>query len=242
MANAADIPPEAAEVLGRFESMLRSSFGEAVGALSLYGSVARGGFDPARSDIDVVIELDDPASRVEALARIHSELAATGRLGKLLQASYVDPRADPDQVVVGFNDGRWRSRDQPLGAVTRRQLGRPVDDEEIIDEMAYNIREYWAAKARKPWLWIANVWTDLAVLTYPRILITLSTGQIVTKQDAADWLAVASPQWLPLIEDARGQRMGRLRRWRMMVSFVSVMQAEGERRLVALGRRRPPAS
>lgn len=236
-----EVPPEAAEVLDRLESMLRSAFGEALGPLTLYGSLAKGGFDSATSDIDIVIELRDPAARVDDIGRIHREMAATGRLGKLIQASYVDPK-DPDHVVVGFNNGRWRSRDVPLGAVARRQLGRVVDDEELIDEMEFNVRQYWAGRARKPWLWIANVWTDLAVLTYPRILITLSTGQVVPKQEAAEWLAVASPRWAALAEDARGNRMGRLRRWRMMVAFVSDMQRQCERGLVAVGRPRPSAS
>lgn len=52
-----ELPPEVAAALGELKAALAAIYGERLRGVYLYGSYARGDFDPESSDIDVLVVL-----------------------------------------------------------------------------------------------------------------------------------------------------------------------------------------
>jgi hypothetical protein len=103
--------------------------------------------------------------------------------------------------------------------------------------MHENLSVYWAARAARPWLFLFDSMVDFAVLTLPRILHTLETGEIISKRAAASWLERRCPEWRSLVADTRGRFYplrssvrwrGRVRRAIATRRFVLAMIERGE--------------
>jgi len=102
-------------VLHRLLAEAQAALGEQFAAFYLYGSLASGDFDPARSDVDFVIVTDTelPAGTVTALDGLHTRLWASGlKWAAKLEGAYVpraalrrhDPAAAPCPCL---NEGRF---------------------------------------------------------------------------------------------------------------------------------------
>jgi predicted nucleotidyltransferase len=70
-----ELPPEVAAALGELKAALADIYGERLRGVYLYGSYARGDFDPESSDIDVLVVLAGEVRPGEESGR-YSEIVA----------------------------------------------------------------------------------------------------------------------------------------------------------------------
>ncbi len=200
----------------------------------LVGSLAGGGFDE-HSDIDLIVVTAADVSQAEfsALAALHDRLLATGGCwATQLDASYVPAgalrRFDPAWNVHPHIDRgdagqrlEWSRHDEDW-LVQRRQLATtaitvtgpppatrvdPVSDGELRAAMRATLDGWWAGiAARRPPM-AHRGQQSYTVLTLCRIALTLATGEVAPKHEAA----AAAPgllgeEWRPLIQHALAGR------------------------------------
>lgn len=188
---------------------VREVLGPAVTGSWLHGSWVRGGLR-SRSDIDILVVLDRPTTRAERDALVRSLLGLSGRRagGRSLDVTVVvrasvRPWVYPPPLELQFGDW-WRreleggeepwpaaSADLAVTLAAALGAGEPADGSpplaEVLDPVpAADLRH--ALIDALPALG-ADLEGDEAnvLLTLARILVTLVTGRIVAKVEAADW-------------------------------------------------------
>ena len=202
---------------------IQDALGNRFLGLALYGSLATGGFDPARSDIDVLVltEGDLPPDLLPVLAALHGQLAAAGGLAARVEATYLPRRAlrrynpaDPPRPY--WNEGRfWLARCEADWVIQRhtlreqglviagpplRPLIEPIGPDNLRATAATLLRDRWAPLLDDPGRLRDLAYSAYAVLSVCRALHTLRHGTIATKPMAARWAATALDAcWHPLI-------------------------------------------
>jgi hypothetical protein len=223
--------PDVDAVLRGFLEGARSILGGRFVGLYLYGSLAAGDFSPDRSDIDFVVVTDGELSRVHlsALTEMHDHFASSDSpWATEVDGSYIprdalrrhDPgRAGHPHVERGVGKLRvehfgpdWVIQRHVLrehGVVLAGPAPRTLIDTVGPDDIRRAVRalalDVWAPLGEDPvelahWHWGAQVYT---ILTMCRMLHTLETGEVVSKQAAARWARSAlGPPWASLIDRA----------------------------------------
>jgi predicted nucleotidyltransferase len=210
----ATLPPEVARLttalLAGIREALRNNF---VGAY-LTGSLALGGFDPATSDVDLVVVTETLMSDREfaTLDRFHQEIPPLGnRFSLEYEVYYIDRhslrRHAPGQRFVRVEPGygTYRTEERPnwvLERWTLRERGIIVlgpDQKILIDQVSPD--DIRAAAGGELLLRLRN-WQDgtwplselsnrgsqgFEVETACRALFTITTGQICSKSEAITW-------------------------------------------------------
>lgn len=214
---------DVSEFLDAYRSAICDALGASCRGIYVVGSLPRGAFDPGRSDIDLVVLVGEPVGGV-AEGRIqsaHRALLRNHPLARRMAGCFVW-HEENDWLSVWFHGGRlgWRRRNG-LGAVMRRELHRHatvlfgVEPGDVFPEatrgqleaeMKCNLFEYWLPKVRWEWgRFFFDEGVDFAVLTLPRILYTLETGELITKPQAAAWIERRFPHWRELVADVRSR-------------------------------------
>lgn len=204
--------PEINQILLDLHGCVADILGDIYVGMYLYGSLATGGFDLSRSDIDFVIittgHLQPPT--IEALESMHLALLESGNQWvKKLEGAYIPEaviwRHNPHHPPVPtLNEGRFYLG--PLGSdwILQRKILKdshvaisgPVLDEMIneisTDELKDAVREvlyhWWVPMLKNPARLEDPGYQPYAVLSMCRSLYTLSTGELVSKQTAANWV------------------------------------------------------
>ncbi|MHB8108187.1 MAG: aminoglycoside adenylyltransferase domain-containing protein [Candidatus Cryosericum sp.] len=217
------IPARLRLVLDTYVDALHEAFPERVYALSLYGSLALGGFVERTSDIDFVTVMVGQISEDDQIVikALHQKLCHINRWAFRLDGEY----AELDQIEAGeldtpclfVADGRLAGRREisKAGWLTLVQCGVSVIGPEpaafvpdvqwadLEREMCYNLGVYWAPKAASHWLFLSSAWVAFAVLTLCRILYTMDRHAVTSKPAAAEYaLGVLPPEWHRLIHEA----------------------------------------
>jgi hypothetical protein len=219
--------PEINQVLLDLHSRVAGILGDLYVGMYLYGSLATGGFDLSRSDIDFVVittgHLQPPT--IEALEAMHFALLESGNPWvKKLEGAYVPEaviwRHNPHHPPVPtLNEGRFYLA--PLGSDwilqrkmlkdSHKAISGPALDEMInaisADELKDAVREvlvhWWVPMLKNPARLEDPGYQPYAVLSMCRSLYTLSTGELVSKQAAANWAQKSLlAEWSGLIENA----------------------------------------
>lgn len=223
----ADLNAVLANLVAANRTLLADNF---VGAY-LHGSFAVGDADEA-SDVDYMIVIEreiaaDQVADVEAMqARIHG---LDLMWAKHLEGSYVTRAAlgrfDPDSAALLYFDNgsivaersnhdnnfvvRWQLRERgvTLAGPPIRDLVEPIAVANLRREVLAVMRsrgDGWLAEPKN----IGNrFYQPFAVLTYCRMLHTLSTGTIVSKSAAAAWAKKhLDSRWSDLIQRAVDDR------------------------------------
>lgn len=236
------------------QAILRAEF---VG-MYLYGSLAMGAFNPASSDIDFVVVTEHPVSgeALAALQAMHQRIGARpGRWSLELEGSYI-PRAalrrhDPANarfphidrgspaLAVEQHDMDWiiqryvlREHGIALVGPPLPTLIDPVTPAELRQAVT-DLYDFWWRPMIVDASHLQSVgYRAYAILTMPRLLVTLEEGIVVTKPDAAQWaLATLPPRWTALVRQAlawaadqdAGQRFDagqQLRETQAFIAFV----------------------
>jgi hypothetical protein len=220
----ADFPAGAGLVLERLRERLARR-PDLVG-IYVYGSLVTGDYSPARSDLDVVVLLDDEpdAAAIAELAGMHAEVAALGGPARQLNCLYVAAGQvlDPERLCT-YWFGEWdRMTQWQLKVLTRAELAAagvalhgpwpppgtgPVPVAELQAAVLAGLRDHWrgVARQRKPWLDDDTVDRGLVVL--PRAEAVLARGELITKGAAIGRLGDFGVP-AALAEEIRGRRAG----------------------------------
>ena len=203
------------------------ALGEHFTGLYLYGSLADGDFDPARSDIDFVVVTEDelPNETIQALEAMHSRLWATGeKWYKKLEGSYIirtalrryNPADGPFPCV---NEGRFYLARHESDWILQRVLLRkyratvagpdirpmidPVSSEEIQGAVNGYIQEWWRPMLDNPERLHDRHYQAYAALSMCRASYTLQSGRVASKTESARWAQqTLGERWTGLIERA----------------------------------------
>ncbi|MDQ1039416.1 hypothetical protein QFZ75_005832 [Streptomyces sp. V3I8] len=205
-------------LLDRFRAELRDLGPLAVWA---HGSLAGGDYQEGRSDLDLIVVLEDPvtAGMPWRVARLHARLRHEPLVARL-HCSYLTPGTAAD------TEGRhltWAHRHlfrRPVTPVTRRELHRfglvlsgqgpeellpPVTDEELAAFVVRDQRDFWRREVDRAGNWTQDVWVDLGMVTYARASVTLAQGRLITKREALDLLpGLGAP--VEVVADIRRRR------------------------------------
>jgi Domain of unknown function (DUF4111) len=220
--------PEISSVLLEVLSGARTILAEQFVGMYLDGSLAIGGFEADKSDLDfVVVTTSDVSSdSFRALKTMHDRIAAgASKWTRELEGSYISQRAlryDPRPAAHPYLDrgsvlamvqpesGYWpihrhmlREHGVALAGPPPRTLIDPVLPEELRDAVRGLLREWWMPMLVAGPLLQNSFYRCYAVLTMSRMLYTIRHGAIVTKPIAARWAQRAlDRRWAPLIERA----------------------------------------
>jgi hypothetical protein len=194
----------------------------------LYGSLASGGFDQHRSDVDFVVVTADalPEDMVPALEAMHTRLATSGlKWAPKLEGAYVPQRVlrrhdSSAAPCPTLNEGcfyvaplgsDWviqrhilREHGAVLAGPSPQDLIDPVPPDELQRAVQAVLHEWWLPILQERGIWLyRSEYQAYAVLTMCRALHTLQHGSIVSKPAAARWAqsALGEP-WAELIERA----------------------------------------
>lgn len=219
--------PEINQVLLDLHSRVAGILGDLYVGMYLYGSLATGGFDLSRSDIDFVVittgHLQPPT--IEALESMHLALLESGNHWvKKLEGAYV-PEAiiwrhnQHHPPVPTINEGKFYLA--PLGSdwILQRKVLRdsefaitgpvlngiisPVSTDELKAAIHGVIDDWWEPMLTNPARLEDPGYQPYAVLSMCRSLFTLITGELTSKTNAANWAKNSLlAEWSGLIDHA----------------------------------------
>ncbi|WP_308639338.1 aminoglycoside adenylyltransferase domain-containing protein [Paenibacillus silvisoli] len=203
------IPAELIPLMDDFARLLRERVPHLFHGLYLQGSIALGGYQSMKSDIDFIAVLNQPVLSEDDIASIHAvheelrmkhpfHLAAEGLYTSLAHLSKT-AAADIESFPKLFHGGTRALQSGTIDATSAwilkhhgvavagpesSALEITVEWDEIRSQMDYNLNVYWANKAERAELFMDEEWIEFAVLTLARIVHTLEHRDILTKLDA----------------------------------------------------------
>ncbi|MCX6021155.1 MAG: DUF4111 domain-containing protein [Chloroflexi bacterium] len=219
--------PDVNALLNEMNAGVQGILGESFVGMYLWGSLARGDFDPLSSDIDFVVLTADvvPDELFPAIEALHEGLIVDHpNWGVRLEGYYFPQEAlgreyPAERLHPAVNEGkfyRWpRDDDWLIHLHTLREKGvavagpslqtmiDPVSPDELRGVVAANLADHWTRMLVKPDRLYRKGYQPYAVLTMCRMLSTLLTGEIVSKPVAAEWaLEALDERWRSLIARA----------------------------------------
>jgi Domain of unknown function (DUF4111)/Nucleotidyltransferase domain len=225
----ADIPAPIVALLPELLEDLRSTLGDDLVGVYLYGSAISGGFNPETSDLDLLIvtETDGAAIDLEALDGVHKRLAAREPdWGDRLDLAYIGRttlanfRAGGIVVSISHDDPLQRYdeaqdwlqtwylvqlADTPVAGPRVPDVVPPIGVDEFVRAVTRSTLEL-ADKALRDQ---RDGWRAYALLTLCRVLVAQASGALVSKQDAAAAISREVPEVTPAIDAALAFRMAR---------------------------------
>jgi hypothetical protein len=229
LANAAPTPyPEVNAVLEMLLKEAQAVLGDQFVGLYVHGSLASGGFDPQRSDIDFVAVTagELPDETLTALAEMHARISASG----LEWARKLEGPCIPRHGLRRYDPARarypWLGED---GHLSVEQLGSdwviqlhvlrehgiavagpdpqtlidPIQPDDLRRAQQATLHEWWQPQLDDPSRLRSRRYQAYSVLTMCRALYMLEHGTVVTKAVAAQWAQETLGQcWAMLIERA----------------------------------------
>ncbi|GAA1978414.1 nucleotidyltransferase domain-containing protein [Catenulispora subtropica] len=200
------------------------------------GSAALGSWRPGRSDLDVLVLLERAltASELAAVSAMHAELEASRGAGPHSDGHYVTPdtlgvrsEAGVPTVVDGVLDPEPHRTDPVLWALLDRngitlrgpkasELGAAPDPAWLREWNHRNLESYWRSQlthrsrlaTRDPKSAIDPYLLAWDVTGPGRLHATIATGQIISKEAAADYTADLFPHYADLCARAMAYRLG----------------------------------
>jgi len=219
--------PEINILLRRLLEGQRLALGDGLIGLYLYGSLASGGFDPQRSDIDFAAVTRGALGegQIQALELLHKRLwHSGGKWAAKLEGSYVPdwlvrrhqphgpevPTVNEGQFYTGGLGADWiiqRAMLRESGVVVAgpppASLIDPVSSEDVRGAVLGYLWEWWAPMLEDSERLQSGEYQAYAVLSMCRALYTLQHAAVASKQASADWAAQNLPaQFADLIEQA----------------------------------------
>jgi len=206
---------------------LRASFGDELVGVYHLGSAVSGGFDPELSDLDLIVvtERDVEAIGFEVFAGVIERLARrepgwAGRLDLVFvgRRTVADPSAGGPLLEVSHekplhreNAAEWleawflaRDAARPLVGPRAADIFPPITVDQFLHEVVRGFPGFVTA-VRDDW---PHGSVAYRVLTVCRVLRSLHSGALCTKQEGADWAAARFPESAWLIRAAAEVRAG----------------------------------
>lgn len=188
----------------------------------LYGSLALAAFQPETSDIDFVTVMTERVSEAEKvkIRELHKELCKHN-LGKRMDGMYISISDVGKQnhemsPYVYCSEGKiseghwdinfvtwWTLKNQGITVWGKKanELPYTITWDDVVSTMKYNVEQYWSEKVKRPYLFLSTEWVEFAVVTMGRIIYTLETERIVSKDEGLQYIMKSSKRWEPLLQD-----------------------------------------
>ncbi|MCP4427144.1 MAG: DUF4111 domain-containing protein [Chloroflexi bacterium] len=221
------------EVLDGLLTAVSPILGDQFIGLYLTGSLASGGFNPGRSDIDFIVATADdlPDGTVAALAAMHARLRANGSYwAARLEGDYVPlaalRRHDPAKSSYPHlgDDGHFdveghdnsmviqfhilREQGMALAGPPPHTLIDPIPPDALRQAMGGMLATWKRRDLTHP-ARQANDYQVYAILTMCRIMYTLRFGAAASKSTAAKWaIGAVDGRFHPLIQQADAWQNG----------------------------------
>ncbi|MEZ0116020.1 hypothetical protein ABH920_010062 [Catenulispora sp. EB89] len=200
------------------------------------GSAALDGWRPGRSDLDLLMVLDRPmtASDLAMAGEMHAELEATRADGPHCDGHYVTPdllgtrsQAKVPSAVDGVFKPEGHATDPVLWAILDRhgvtlrgpqasELKVAPDPEWLREWNRGNLESYWRTHVGYR-THFSSQDPDSPVNPYllaweatgpGRLHATIATGEVISKEAAADYTAELFPKYADLCAKAKAYRLG----------------------------------
>jgi len=230
--------PELREVLSSFVNEIIAELAKNLVGVYLIGSIASGDFD-LDSDVDflVVTNTELTETNIKALQEIQIRMhAMDGYPAKHLEGSYITIGDLNDWSTVGekklyyFDNGsttfeqsthdnqwhvRWILRERGITLVGQKAetILQAIPINELSGEIKrtmLRVMKYFQDEIDRPLgFFNSRFGQSFAVLTYCRMLHTLSTGTVQSKKAGVNWAKqFVDPAWVTLIDRAWHERDG----------------------------------
>jgi hypothetical protein len=220
--------PDVNAVLQRLLAEVRVVLGEEFVGLYVGGSLAGGGFDPQRSDIDFVVVTAGELSGdvLQRLQAMHTRLRQSGLAwATKLEGCYIPRddlrRYDPAHACRPWlgDDGHFaveqlgsdwviqmhvlREHGLVLAGPNPQTLIDPIGRDDLRRAQQATLREWWRPQLKDHSRLRTREYQAYAVLTMCRALYTLEHGTVATKEAAARWARqTLGEPWAALTERA----------------------------------------
>ncbi|AZV57398.1 aminoglycoside adenylyltransferase domain-containing protein [Clostridium sp. AWRP] len=213
-------------MLYEYEVNLKKYFGSKIFGVYLYNSVALGGFDKDKSDIDfiTILNKDFEDKDISIVTLIHNELNSKFKYAKRMEGMYLtkDKVGKPNSKIepylyfcdeklnsYGYYDINYvtwwtlKYNGIPINSPNVSSLNINVQWNNIVETMNYNLNSYWKNKLCEKNIFLSDEWIEFAVLTLCRILYTLDNKSIATKIESAKYTIMNIPdEYKLIIEEA----------------------------------------
>lgn len=220
------IPEILRPLLYEYESNLKKYFGSKIFGVYLYNSLALGGFDKDKSDIDFITILNEEIKEkeVSVISLIHNELNNKFEYAKKMEGMYItkDKIGKPNSIIdpylyfcgeklnsYGYYDINYitwwtlKYNGISINSPNVSNLNINVQWDNIVETMNYNLNSYWKKKLNDKDIFLLDEWIEFGVLTLCRILYTLHNKNITTKiQSAKYMLGRIQNEYKLIIEEA----------------------------------------
>ncbi|MEI4830141.1 nucleotidyltransferase domain-containing protein [Bacillus sp. FJAT-53711] len=235
------IPEEVKLLLDKYVNGLQEiGVKEKLVGVYLYGSLALGAFHLETSDVDFVTVTTEQVNEVEKvkIRELHKKLYKHD-LGKRMDGMYI-PLVDVGKQnhemspYLYCSDGKtneghwdinsvtwWTLKNQGITVCGKQanELSYAVTWDDVVSTMKYNVEQYWSEKVKRPYLFLSTEWVEFAVVTMGRIIYTLETERIISKDEGLQYMMASSKEWEPLLQDVYRMRQKEgmkpsLSRWR----------------------------
>ena len=207
--------PAVNAALREFLASVRAILGPHLRGMYLVGSLAVGDFDPATSDLDIIVVTDGalPEDRIAALRDFHTRFSASDSpWATRLEAVYIPqddlrapasasahyPQVERDRpffvepLEPGWSVQRYTLREHGvvIAGPEPSELLDPVDSNEMRRDGAI-IAHTWLDQAEHDPTWLdwarPRAYFAFVVATLCRLLYTLETGGVASKPAATRW-------------------------------------------------------
>ncbi len=233
LSGAVPIPMNLRWFLEEFPGVVSGALRDEFVGLYGYGSLVAGDFDPASSDLDLVVALahDLTDGRLGLLRGLHADLAGRSnpwarrlevwympvgvlrahdpaRRSRCACLSTVSPfgETEPDESWI-LNRHTVREHSPALAGPMPASLIDPIDPHTIRRTVGSMLRNSWSRQIHQPDWMRPRKYQAFTVLTMCRALHALEHGELLSKPRAADWaLRTLDPSWGPLIRGALARR------------------------------------
>lgn len=216
------IPNVIKPLLYEYQQKLKNYFGDKVYGVYLYNSVALGGFDEKKSDIDFITVLNEEFEDkdIPLINEIHNDLInkyrhAARMEGMYLHKSKIGKLNSEIKPYLYFCNGKlqdygyydvncvtwWTLKHNGIAVNSPGIdiLNIDVDWNKLLKTMDYNLNEYWKEKLDEKDIFVQDEWVEFAVLTLCRIFYTLENKKIATKLQSVQYSLENVPQKYKLI-------------------------------------------
>jgi Domain of unknown function (DUF4111)/Nucleotidyltransferase domain len=223
------LPAAIVALLPAFLDDLRTTLGDDLVGVYLYGSAVAGGFDPAASDFDVAVVVARPvdeidlgvldgvvqrlssrepawADRLDIVLVGRSTLATFRSGGPLVSISHDEPLQRFDDADTWLQT--WflvRTADATVIGPPIDELILPIGLDEFVSAVTADADRI-VRRAMRPES--SDELLAYTLLTVARVAQVRDTGEVVPKDDAGRWLASWMPQQAGVIEAAIAVRHG----------------------------------
>lgn len=171
----------------------------------IYGSIALGAFNEAKSDIDFIVVLRRVVSKQELanLQDIHVQMNKHA-FGKRMDGVYIQlntigetneelptyPYCANGEVKVGHWDVNhitwWVLKEHgiTLQGTLIGELNIPTKWDDVLKALEYNMNKYWFSKSKKKYLFLLDSMVEFSTCTISRIICSLELRDILSKDKA----------------------------------------------------------